>query len=190
MDLAEYRRQVALVLQDPFLFSGTIRDNLRYGQPYATDAQMIAALDAAGLTESFQTQGTTLDTVLHERGENLSSGQRQLLSFARAILADPRIIILDEATAHVDTITERRVQAAMDRLLKGRTAFVIAHRLSTIQSAQQILLIEAGRIAERGTHAELLAQQGIYWRLCREQGAWSEDNANDGTSDMANAPGR
>jgi ATP-binding cassette subfamily B protein len=175
MELDSYRRQIALVLQDPFLFSGTIRENLRYGSPDATDNHMLAALDAAGLTESFRTQGTTLDTMLHERGENLSSGQRQLLSFARAILADPRLIILDEATAHVDTITERRVQAAMERLLQGRTAFVIAHRLSTIQAANQILLIHHGQITERGTHAELIAKQGLYWRLCREQGAWTEE---------------
>lgn len=173
MHLEAYRKQIALVLQDPYLFSGTIRDNLRYGCPTATDEQMNQALAAAGLTSSFAMQGITLDTALHERGENLSAGQRQLLSFARAILVNPRIIILDEATAHVDTITERWVQSAMVRLLAGRTAFVIAHRLSTIQAADLILVIEEGCIAERGTHSELLAARGRYWRLCQEQSAWT-----------------
>ncbi len=170
-DLDSYRRQIALVLQEPYLFSGTIRANLRVGQPEATDAEMLAALQVAGLTDSFAEQGLTLDSMLHERGGNLSSGQRQLLSFARAVLANPRLIILDEATAHVDTITERKVQQAMARMLAGRTAFVIAHRLSTIQAADQILLVAEGRIIERGNHQELLAQQGQYWQLCREQGA-------------------
>ncbi|MGE5529100.1 MAG: ABC transporter ATP-binding protein [Patescibacteria group bacterium] len=167
-DLHSYRSQIALVLQEPFLFSGTIRDNLRYGKKTATDEEMLAALRAAGLLE-IADQGLGLDSVLHERGGNLSSGQRQLLSFARAILAEPRLIILDEATAHVDTITERKVQAAMAHLLAGRTAFVIAHRLSTIQAADQIVVIEEGEIAERGRHEELLAARGGYWRLCREQ---------------------
>ncbi|MBE3576191.1 MAG: ABC transporter ATP-binding protein [Limnochordales bacterium] len=162
VDLDSYRRQTALVLQEPFLFSGTVRENLRYGNIHATDEEMRAALAAAGLD-------LPLDLVLHERGGNLSSGQRQLLSFARAILANPRILILDEATAHVDTLTERKVQAAMQRLLQGRTAFVIAHRLSTIQSASQILVIEGGRVVERGTHDKLLAARGRYWQLCQEQ---------------------
>ncbi|MGE5548985.1 MAG: ABC transporter ATP-binding protein [Bacteroidota bacterium] len=168
-DLESYRRQVALVLQEPFLFAGTIRENLRYGRNGASDAEMEAALAAAGLADTLAAQDMNLDTVLHERGGNLSSGQRQLLAFARAILADPRLIILDEATAHVDTITERKVQAAMASLLARRTAFVIAHRLSTIQAADRILLIEDGRIAERGSHAELIAARGRYWRLCCEQ---------------------
>ncbi|HHV55779.1 MAG TPA: ABC transporter ATP-binding protein [Firmicutes bacterium] len=162
VDLDSYRRQIALVLQEPFLFSGTVRENLRYGNLAATEEQMRAALDAVGLN-------LPLDLVLHERGSNLSSGQRQLLSFARALLADPRILILDEATAHVDTLTERQVQAATERLLRGRTAFVIAHRLSTIRSASQILVIEDGHLVERGTHDELMAARGRYWRLCREQ---------------------
>ena len=163
LELDGYRRQIALVLQEPFLFSGTLRENLRYGRTDATDGEMEEALAAVGLPEM------SLDMILHERGGNLSSGQRQLLSLARAILADPRLIILDEATAHVDTITERKVQAAMARLLAGRTAFVIAHRLSTIRSAGQILVIDDGRIIERGSHGDLIAARGTYWRLCREQ---------------------
>jgi len=172
VDLDSYRKQIALVLQEPFLFSGTVRDNLRYGNTQATDEQMKAALAAAGLD-------LPLDLVLHERGGNLSSGQRQLLSFARAILADPRILILDEATAHVDTLTERKVQAAMERLLQGRTAFVIAHRLSTIQSASQILVVKGGRVVEHGTHARLLAARGRYWRLCQEQNLLDEAAEED-----------
>lgn len=173
-DVESYRRQIALVLQEPFLFSGTIRENLRYGRVDATDEEMEAALAAVGLKESLAAQGMDLDSVLQERGSNLSFGQRQLLSLARALLADPRIIILDEATAHVDTITERKLQAAIARLLEGRTAFVIAHRLSTIKGADQILVVEDGRIVERGRHEELLAARGRYWRLCRMQGAFAE----------------
>ncbi|NLG85065.1 MAG: ABC transporter ATP-binding protein [Firmicutes bacterium] len=169
-DVDSYRRQLALVLQEPFLFSGTIRENLRYGRIDATDEEMEAALAAVGLKESLAAQGLDLDSVLQERGSNLSFGQRQLLALARALLADPRIIILDEATAHVDTITERKLQAAIARVLAGRTAFVIAHRLSTVQGADRILVIEDGRIVEAGRHEELLAARGRYWELCRRQG--------------------
>lgn len=184
VDLESYRRQIALVLQEPFLFSGTVRENLRYGNTEATDEQMRAALAAAGLED------LPLDLVLHERGGNLSSGQRQLLSFARAILADPRILILDEATAHVDTLTERQVQAAMERLLQGRTAFVIAHRLSTIQSASQILVVEDGRVVERGTHAQLLAARGRYWRFCQEQNLLLSEGDNNGLPAEGERDGR
>ncbi|MGQ9780132.1 MAG: ABC transporter ATP-binding protein [Bacillota bacterium] len=169
-DVESYRRQIALVLQEPFLFSGTIRENLRYGRVEATDEEMEAALAAVGLKESLSAQGFNLDSVLQERGSNLSFGQRQLLALARALLADPRIIILDEATAHVDTMTEQKLQAAIARLLAGRTAFVIAHRLSTIRGADRILVIEDGRIVEAGRHEELLAARGRYWQLCRRQG--------------------
>ena len=182
-DLESYRSQIALVLQEPFLFSGTVRENLCYGKPGATEAELRAALTAAGLDESFASQGFDLDSVLTERGGNLSTGQRQLLSFARAILTDPGLIILDEATAHVDTLTERRVQAAMASLLAGRTSFVIAHRLSTIQAADQILLIEDGQIVERGTHRELIEAQGRYWALCREQNAFSRGELDQDDED-------
>ena len=165
-EVESYRRQLALVLQEPFLFSGTVRDNLRYGRPEATEEEMAAALAAVGLAEG----GITLDTVLQERGASLSFGQRQLLALARALLASPRIIILDEATAYVDALTEQKLQAAVARVLAGRTAFVIAHRLATIREADRILVIEDGRIVEAGRHEELLAARGRYWELCRRQG--------------------
>lgn len=165
-DLDSYRKQIGLVLQDPFLFSGTLRDNLLFGNPNATDEQIWDALDTVGLAESFSHQNITLDAVLTERGSNFSTGQRQLISFARALISDPRILILDEATAHVDTLTEQKVQAALEVLLTGRTSFVIAHRLSTIRNADQILVIDNGRIKENGTHQELLSLKGEYWQLC------------------------
>ncbi len=168
-ELVSYRRQIGLVLQDPFLFSGTLRENLRFGAPDASEEQMWQALQTVGLADPFRQQGITLETMLTERGSNFSTGQRQLLSFARALLADPRILILDEATAHVDTVTEQKVQAALEKLLEGRTSFVIAHRLSTIRSADQIIVIGKGKILERGTHEELLIQRGEYWQLVAAQ---------------------
>ncbi|NPV80202.1 MAG: ABC transporter ATP-binding protein [Firmicutes bacterium] len=169
MELGAYRKLIGLVLQDPFLFSGTIRQNLAFGNPEATEDMMWNALSAVGLEELFREKESGLDMVLTERGANLSSGQRQLLSFARALIADTRILILDEATAHVDTMTERKVQAAVAALMRGRTSIVIAHRLSTILNADQILVIDSGRIIERGTHSELLKAKGAYHRLYRAQ---------------------
>ena len=168
-ELSSYRQQVGLVLQEPFLFSGTLRDNLRFGAPDATDEELWAALETVGLKESFQQQKVTLDTLLTERGSNFSTGQRQLLSFARALLADPKILILDEATAHVDTVTEQRVQEALQKLLAGRTSFVIAHRLSTIRNADEIVVIGQGRILEQGNHESLMARKGEYWELVSAQ---------------------
>lgn len=159
------RRQMGVVLQDPFLFSGTVRENIGYGALDAPYDAIIAAAQAVGAHDFIMKLEKGYDTPVGEGGAILSGGQRQLISFARALLADPRILILDEATSSVDTQTERAIQAALERLLKGRTAFVIAHRLSTITRADRIVVIDKGRIIEEGTHAELLQKRGAYFEL-------------------------
>jgi ABC-type multidrug transport system fused ATPase/permease subunit len=159
------RRQVGVVLQDPFLFTGTIRENIRYGRLDATDAEVEDAARAVGAHEAIARLDAGYETPIRERGHNLSVGQRQLISFARALLADPRILILDEATANIDTFTELLVQQGLRRLLRDRTALVIAHRLSTIKGADRIVVLQAGRIVEQGNHAELLARGGAYAAL-------------------------
>ena len=160
-------RQMGVVLQEPFLFSGSVRDNIIYGRLEATQAEIEAAAEAVGAHEFIVRLEDGYDTVLNERGSNLSVGQRQLLSFARAVLADPRILVLDEATANVDTQTEVVIQRALRTLLKGRTSFVIAHRLSTIRDADRVVVLERGEVAEMGTHQQLLDINGIYARLYR-----------------------
>jgi ABC-type multidrug transport system fused ATPase/permease subunit len=159
------RRQIGIVLQDPFLFTGTIRENIRYGRLDATDEEVEEASRAVGLHDLVLQLPDGYDTAIRERGRNLSVGQRQLISFARALLADPRILILDEATANIDTVTEVIVQQGLRRLLRSRTAVVIAHRLSTIKGADNIVVLQAGRIIEQGTHAELLQRNGAYASL-------------------------
>ena len=159
------RSQIGIVLQDPFLFTGTVRENIRYGRLNATEAEVIEAAHAVGLHDVIMRLPEGYDTLIRERGRNLSVGQRQLISFARALLADPRILILDEATANIDTFTELLVQQGLRRLLHGRTALVIAHRLSTIKGADCIVVLQAGRIVEQGTHAELLQRNGVYTSL-------------------------
>jgi ATP-binding cassette subfamily B protein len=159
------RSQMAIVLQDGFAFSGTIADNIRYGRLDASDEEILAVSKAVRLDEFVQTLEEKYDYDVGERGNRLSVGQRQLMAFARALLADPRILILDEATSSVDTETEQRIQQAMSTLREGRTAFVIAHRLSTIRNADRILVIDQGRIIEWGTHEELLTRQGRYFSL-------------------------
>jgi ATP-binding cassette subfamily B protein len=163
------RRQIGIVLQDTFLFSTTVMENVRFGRPSATDEEVMAAIKLANADTFIERLPEKYQTVLGERGSGLSQGQRQLLSIARAALADPRILILDEATSSVDTRTERLIQKAFDQLLKGRTAFVIAHRLSTIRNADMILVLQGGKIIERGRHAELLAKQGFYYELYMSQ---------------------
>jgi ATP-binding cassette subfamily B protein len=163
------RSQIGLVLQDSFLFSDTVLENIRYGKLDATDEEVIAAakmVEADGFIERLP-QG--YQTILGERGSGLSQGQRQMLSIARAALKSPRILILDEATSSVDTRTERLIQKAFEKLLKGRTSFVIAHRLSTIRNADQVLMVKDGEIVERGTHTELLEKQGVYYELYMSQ---------------------
>ena len=165
----DLRRQLGIVLQDTFLFAGTVIDNIRYGRLDATDDEVIAAAKLANADQFIHRLPHGYATPLSERGSNLSQGQRQLLAIARALLANPSILILDEATSSVDTRTEQHIQEAMLRLMTGRTSFVIAHRLSTIRDADQILVIDRGEIVERGTHAELLARQGFYARLYASQ---------------------
>jgi ATP-binding cassette subfamily B protein len=168
-DREDVRRQLGIVLQDTFLFSGTVMDNIRYGRLGASDDEVKAAAKLANADTFIHRLPQGYDTALSERASNLSQGQRQLLAIARAILADPRILILDEATSSVDTRTEQHIQEAMRRLMSGRTSFVIAHRLSTIREADQILVINGGKIVERGTHENLLAEQGFYAKLYASQ---------------------
>ena len=167
--LASLRRQMGVMLQDTFIFTGNVRENIRYGRLDATDQQIEEAAKAVHAHEFIMELPDGYDTKVEERGSTLSAGQRQLIAFARVLLADPRILILDEATSSIDTRTEEALQAGLAHLLKGRTSFVIAHRLSTIENADQIFYIDHGQIVEHGTHQELLDKRGAYYRLHESQ---------------------
>ncbi|WP_235941372.1 ABC transporter ATP-binding protein [Paenibacillus puerhi] len=167
--LHSLRSQIGIVLQDTFIFSGTIRDNIRFGRLDATDEEVEAAAKAVRAHEFIVDLPLGYDTEVQERGNVLSMGQRQLLSFARALLADPQVLILDEATASIDTETEVKIQEALQTLLAGRTSFIIAHRLSTIRHADQIVVLDHGEIKEQGSHEELIARQGVYYGLIQAQ---------------------
>jgi ATP-binding cassette subfamily B protein len=166
---ASLRQQIGIVLQDSFLFSDTVMNNIRFGRPEATDEDVLAAAKLARADPFIERLPLGYQTILGERGSGLSQGQRQLISIARAALANPRILILDEATSSVDTRTEKLIQAALEQLLHGRTSFVVAHRISTIKNADQILVINDGEIIERGKFNELLDQKGFFYDLYMSQ---------------------
>ena len=163
------RESIGLVLQDNFLFSGTIADNIRYSRPSASMDEVVAAAKVANAHDFITRMARGYDTLVLERAANLSLGQRQLIAIARAVLANPRVLILDEATSNIDSQTELLVQQALSKLLAGRTSLVIAHRLSTIRAADQVLVLDGGRVIERGTHQTLLRQRGHYFSLYQQQ---------------------
>lgn len=169
MNRADLRKKFGMVLQDTWLFNGTIRDNIAYGKKNATEEEIIAAAKAAHADHFIRVLPEGYDTILNEEVSNISQGQKQLLTIARALLADPEIMILDEATSSVDTRTELQIQNAMKTLMKGRTSFVIAHRLSTIREADVILVMKDGDVIETGNHETLMAQNGFYADLYNSQ---------------------
>ncbi|MEP6978415.1 MAG: ATP-binding cassette domain-containing protein, partial [Thermoleophilia bacterium] len=168
IELRSYRRQLGVVLQDPFLFAGTIADNIRFARPEATDDEVRGTAAAIGVDRVAARLKGGLEHTVREGGAGLSAGERQLISIARALLADPRILILDEATSNIDRPTEILIEHALDRLLRGRTSIIIAHRLATVRRADEILVVEHGRVTQRGTEAELLAHDGPFRELARD----------------------
>ena len=178
------RSQMGVMMQDSFIFSGTIMDNIRYGKLDATDDEVIAAAKTVCAHDFISQMENGYYTEVNERGSRLSAGQRQLISFARALLADPKILILDEATSSIDTETEILLQKGLNELLKGRTSFIIAHRLSTIKNADCIMYVDKGGILERGTHEELVAQEGAYYELYMSQYDFLTQEAAGGQGQM------
>lgn len=191
VSLDSYRSQLGVVLQDNFLFDGSIKDNILFGRPKATDTQVLEAVRIARVDEFVTQFDKGLDTIIGERGVKLSGGQRQRVAIARAILADPRILILDEATSSLDSESEAFIQEGLAALMQGRTTFVIAHRLSTIRGANRILVLEQGKIVEQGTHDELLAHGGRYYELyTRQAGLEGNRYVNPGEKEVETAPGK
>ena len=169
MTIHSLREQMGIMMQDSFIFSGTIMDNIRYGNLNATDEEVIAAAKTVCAHDFIMDMEDGYQTQVNERGSRLSAGQRQLISFARALLENPAILILDEATSSIDTETEILLQKGLNKLLEGRTSFIIAHRLSTIKNANCIMYVDKGNILEKGTHEELLAKHGEYYKLFMSQ---------------------
>jgi ATP-binding cassette subfamily B protein len=169
LDLASLRSHFAVVLQDPFLFTGTLAENIRFGNDAITDASLRQAARDVNVLDFIETLPGGFEEPVRERGSSLSTGQKQLINFARALAYNPRILILDEATSSVDTDTELRIRSALDRLVEDRTSVLIAHRLSTVQRADTILVMHKGQLREIGSHQELLAQRGLYWKLYQLQ---------------------
>jgi ATP-binding cassette subfamily B protein len=176
LPISEFRRNIGLVLQEPFLFFGTIADNIAYGKPGATREEIIAAARAAHAHEFILRLPHGYDSMVGERGQTLSGGERQRISIARALLIDPHILILDEATSSVDTTTEKEIQKALDNLVQGRTTIAIAHRLSTLRQADRLVVLDRGQIVEIGPHDELLARRGAYYRLYQAQQRQAESD--------------
>jgi ATP-binding cassette subfamily B protein len=182
--ISDYRRNIGLVLQEPFLFFGTISDNIAYGKPDATREEIVAAARAANAHEFILRLPHGYDSMVGERGQTLSGGERQRISIARALLIDPHILILDEATSSVDTTTEKEIQKALDNLVKGRTTIAIAHRLSTLRQADRLVVLDRGQIVEIGSHDELLARQGHYYRLYQAQQRQAENDFGSPQTDL------
>ncbi len=195
LPVSEYRRNIGLVLQEPFLFFGTIAENIAYGNPEATRTEIIDAARAAHAHEFILRLPQGYDSLVGERGQALSGGERQRISIARALLIDPRILILDEATSSVDTETELEIQSALDNLIRGRTTLAIAHRLSTLRRADRLVVLDRGQIVEEGHHEDLLARKGHYFRLDRAQTEFltgapvSSSGENDDSSAMSTLKG-